>query len=146
MLAYVYQLRAALAGQVAMPAALPELHVPADLDPHNKPVPDMEVFDCRRLGRPPRATNRRRFTLLIRLKFRPRPGTMDEHPNEGLRMNPLLQQWQRRLSSQHGEADARLEDFGWMMQELRVSLYAQELKTPVIVSVKRLEKILAGLN
>jgi hypothetical protein len=29
---------------------------------------------------------------------------------------------------------------------LRVSLYAQELKTPVIVSVKRLEKILAGLN
>jgi flagellar biosynthetic protein FlhB len=44
-LAYVYQLRAALAGQIAMPAALPELNVPADLDPHNKPVPDMEVFD-----------------------------------------------------------------------------------------------------
>ena len=61
-------------------------------------------------------------------------------------MNPLLQQWQRRLSAQYGEVDARLEDFGWMMQELRVSLYAQELKTPVIVSVKRLEKILAGLG
>ena len=61
-------------------------------------------------------------------------------------MYPLLQQWQRRLSAQHGEVDARLEDFGWMMQELRVSLYAQELKTPVIVSVKRLEKMLAGLS
>ena len=61
-------------------------------------------------------------------------------------MNPLLQQWQRKLSAQHGEVDARLEDFGWMMQELRVSLYAQELKTPVIVSVKRMEKILAGLS
>ncbi len=61
-------------------------------------------------------------------------------------MNPLLQQWQRRLSAQHGEADVRLEDFGWMLQELRVSLYAQELKTPVIVSVKRLEKMLAGLS
>jgi ATP-dependent helicase HrpA len=61
-------------------------------------------------------------------------------------MGPLQQQWQRRLSSQHGEVDARLEDFGWMMQELRVSLYAQELKTPVIVSVKRLEKILSGLT
>ena len=60
-------------------------------------------------------------------------------------MNPLLQQWQRRLSAQQGEIDARLEDFGWMMQELRVSLFAQELKTPVIVSVKRLEKMLAGL-
>ncbi|HAF44647.1 MAG TPA: ATP-dependent RNA helicase HrpA [Gallionellaceae bacterium] len=61
-------------------------------------------------------------------------------------MNPLLQQWQRRMSAQQGEPDARLEDFGWMVQELRVSLYAQELKTPVIVSVKRLEKILAGLS
>jgi flagellar biosynthesis protein FlhB len=42
-LAYVYQLRAAMAGQVAMPAALPELNVPADLDPHNKAVPDMSA-------------------------------------------------------------------------------------------------------
>ncbi len=61
-------------------------------------------------------------------------------------LNPLLQQWQRKLSAQHGEVDARLEDFGWMLQELRVSLFAQELKTPVIVSVKRLEKMLAGLS
>lgn len=44
-LAYVYQLRAALKGHVAMPAALPELNVPAELDPHNKPVPEMEIFD-----------------------------------------------------------------------------------------------------
>jgi flagellar biosynthetic protein FlhB len=32
-LAYVYQLRAALAGKSAMPAAMPELNVPAELDP-----------------------------------------------------------------------------------------------------------------
>jgi len=44
-LAYVYQLRAALAGQVAMPNAMPELNVPADLDPHHKPVPENEEFD-----------------------------------------------------------------------------------------------------
>jgi len=37
-LAYVYQLRAAMSGQrVAMPGALPELNVPPELDPHNKP-------------------------------------------------------------------------------------------------------------
>ena len=35
-LAYVYQLRAALAGHSAMPGDLPELNVPAELDPHNK--------------------------------------------------------------------------------------------------------------
>ncbi len=33
-LAYVYQLRAALAGKVPMPSALPALDVPAELDPH----------------------------------------------------------------------------------------------------------------
>jgi len=33
-LAYVYQLRAALRGQVPMPAALPALEVPQELDPH----------------------------------------------------------------------------------------------------------------
>ena len=31
-------------------------------------------------------------------------------------------------------------DFQWAMQELRVSLFAQELKTPYPVSIKRLEK------
>ena len=42
-LAYVYQLRAALAGQLAMPPALPELNVPAELDPHHTPAPGMPV-------------------------------------------------------------------------------------------------------
>lgn len=35
-LAWVYQLRAAMAGQGAMPAELPPLPVPAELDPHTK--------------------------------------------------------------------------------------------------------------
>ncbi len=43
-LAYVYQLRAALGGQVAMPGALPELDVPRELDPHHTPVPAMDAF------------------------------------------------------------------------------------------------------
>jgi ATP-dependent helicase HrpA len=40
-----------------------------------------------------------------------------------------------------GEFDARLEDFRWRIEELRVSLYAQELKTPYPVSFKRLDKL-----
>ena len=35
-LAYVYQLRAALRGHAPMPGDLPELNVPAELDPHHK--------------------------------------------------------------------------------------------------------------
>jgi ATP-dependent helicase HrpA len=61
-------------------------------------------------------------------------------------LQPLQQQWQRRVAARQGEADPRLEDFFWLIQELRVSLFAQELKTPVIVSVKRLEKALEAIT
>ncbi len=37
-LAYVYQLRAALLGQAPMPGDLPELPVPPELDPHHQPA------------------------------------------------------------------------------------------------------------
>ena len=40
-----------------------------------------------------------------------------------------------------GADDAALEDFRWQLEELRVSLFAQELKTPLPVSVKRLRKL-----
>ncbi|NBT00241.1 MAG: DUF3418 domain-containing protein, partial [Betaproteobacteria bacterium] len=36
--------------------------------------------------------------------------------------------------------DEKLTEFAWMLQELRVSLFAQTLKTPMPVSVKRLER------
>ena len=56
-------------------------------------------------------------------------------------MQSLQQAWQRKLATQQGDVDARVADFGWLLQELRVSLFAQELKTPVIVSMKRLQKM-----
>jgi flagellar biosynthetic protein FlhB len=53
-LAYVYQLRAALAGKVPMPPELPELDVPAELDPHvthpatkGRPAADDDMDDDR---------------------------------------------------------------------------------------------------
>ena len=57
--------------------------------------------------------------------------------------NPLWQTWQREDLKQRkqGVADPQLEQFRWLLEELRVSLYAQELRTPVPVSVKRLQKM-----
>jgi hypothetical protein len=42
--------------------------------------------------------------------------------------------------------DPRLEEFRWHLEELRVSLFAQELRTPYPVSYKRLEKIWNGIK
>ena len=36
--------------------------------------------------------------------------------------------------------DARMLEFCWLLEELRVSFFAQELRTPQPVSIKRLEK------
>uniref|UniRef100_UPI003FF04732 DUF3418 domain-containing protein n=1 Tax=Parasutterella excrementihominis TaxID=487175 RepID=UPI003FF04732 len=53
----------------------------------------------------------------------------------------LTVNYKRELSVRRGVYDAKLVEFGNMLQELRVSLFAQELRTPMPVSVKRLNKM-----
>jgi ATP-dependent helicase HrpA len=52
------------------------------------------------------------------------------------------QAWQARMAAdaQRGVFDERIEEFRWMLEELRVSLWAQQLKTPYPVSFKRLAR------
>jgi ATP-dependent helicase HrpA len=54
---------------------------------------------------------------------------------------PLLQNYQRALAQRGGVMDSRLSEFRWLLEELRISLFAQELRTPMPVSVKRLYKV-----
>ena len=61
----------------------------------------------------------------------------------------LEQMWQEKtdgLVKQGLPVSDDLAAFRWMIEELRVSLFAQELKTPYPVSVKRLVKEWEGLN
>ncbi|WP_293501834.1 ATP-dependent RNA helicase HrpA [Roseateles sp.] len=60
-------------------------------------------------------------------------------------VKPLEQRYTRRLAELKGVRDARLDDFRWQLEELRVSLFAQELRTPQPVSVKRLDKVWAQI-
>jgi ATP-dependent helicase HrpA len=53
----------------------------------------------------------------------------------------LQNKLQARRAQVKGEAPPVLDDFRWQLEELRISLFAQELKTPYPVSVKRLEKL-----
>lgn len=54
---------------------------------------------------------------------------------------PLYQRWLRADSQRRGAENRRLAEFRWLLEELRVSLFAQELRTPMPVSIKRLAKI-----
>ncbi len=61
-------------------------------------------------------------------------------------MSTIEQIFWREWVARKGVPDARLSEFRWLLEELRVSLFAQELKTPQPVSVKRLEKAWAQLQ
>ncbi|WP_402719169.1 ATP-dependent RNA helicase HrpA [Janthinobacterium rivuli] len=52
---------------------------------------------------------------------------------------PYLRQAKDRQAGKN--TDPKLVDFRWMLEELRVSLFAQELRTPMPVSAKRLQKV-----
>jgi ATP-dependent helicase HrpA len=47
----------------------------------------------------------------------------------------------RELAARKGIVDPHLEEFRWLLEELRVALFAQELRTPMPVSVKRLQAV-----
>ncbi|MFV0679635.1 DUF3418 domain-containing protein, partial [Ottowia sp.] len=51
------------------------------------------------------------------------------------------QRFKRLVAERKGQQDARLQELRWLLEELRVSFFAQELRTPQPVSVKRLEKV-----
>lgn len=61
-------------------------------------------------------------------------------------LRPLEQRYTRRIAELKGTADARLNEYRWLLEELRVSLFAQELRTPQPVSAKRLDKAWAQLS
>jgi len=54
---------------------------------------------------------------------------------------PLERAWTRAVAAQKGVPDPGLDEFRWLLEELRVALFAQELRTPMPVSVKRLQKL-----
>ena len=61
-------------------------------------------------------------------------------------LKPMEQKYWRLVAERKGQTDARMLEFRWLLEELRVSFFAQELRTPQPVSIKRLEKAWAQLS
>ena len=56
-------------------------------------------------------------------------------------LRPSEQNYWRLVVERKGAVDDRMMEFRWLLEELRVSFFAQELRTPQPVSVKRLNKL-----
>jgi ATP-dependent helicase HrpA len=68
------------------------------------------------------------------------------NPDRDVRHSPVVAglwaQFEARAEADRkaGAREPKLEEFRWLVEELRISLFAQELKTPFPVSAKRLQK------
>ncbi len=55
-------------------------------------------------------------------------------------LRPQEQRYWRLVAERKGAVDDKMNEFRWLIEEMRVSFFAQELRTPQPVSVKRLDK------
>lgn len=84
-----------------------------------------------------------RYLKAIRLRFEKYSGGMERDERHRASIERLQKLYEERKEKHRTEETehASLMEFRWLIEELRVSLFAQELKTPIPVSIKRLEKI-----
>jgi ATP-dependent helicase HrpA len=90
-----------------------------------------------------------RYLKALKLRLEKYPSAVDRDTRHAQAVNELWQRWESRVAATRkasGDVSPELEDFRWLIEELRVSLFAQELKTPFPVSVKRLEKIWSEIS
>jgi ATP-dependent helicase HrpA len=83
-----------------------------------------------------------RYLKGLRLRIEKQPSNPDRDGKHAASVGLLWQKWQSEMMKQAkvDNISPELQNFRWLIEELRVSLFAQELKTPFPVSTKRLEK------
>ena len=87
-----------------------------------------------------------RYLKALRRRLDKLPGGEARDRQAMLTVAPFWQRYRQRSEALAQPLPRELEHFRWMIEELRVSLFAQELKTRFPVSAKRLEKYWAELG
>jgi ATP-dependent helicase HrpA len=80
-----------------------------------------------------------RYLRALRRRIERIPGDIDRDASLNARVTPFAEAW-RALQAEAPQARPRpeLEHLRWMIEEFRVSLFAQEMRTVLRVSEKRL--------
>jgi len=85
-----------------------------------------------------------RYLKGLRMRLEKYPNSVERDTRSGQAVQLIWQRWQDKVNALHKahlEVPEALADYRWLIEELRVSLFAQALKTPFPVSVKRLDKL-----
>jgi len=84
-----------------------------------------------------------RYLKALNLRIQKQPANPDRDGKNAASVGIIWQKWQDKVNAMqqaHVEISTAIQEFRWLIEELRVSLFAQELKTPFPISIKRLEK------
>ncbi len=89
-----------------------------------------------------------RYFKAINLRLEKLSGAIGRDRASTLEIKPLWQAFVERKEKhkKQGLVDPALETYRWMLEELRVSMFAQELKTKIPVSSKRLKQKLSEIG
>lgn len=94
----------------------------------------------------PRLQHFARYLKAITLRLDKLRGDPARDAQRLAELRPQEQRYWRLLAERKGAMDERMSEFRWLLEELRVSFFAQELRTPQPVSVKRLDKLWVQLE
>ena len=90
-----------------------------------------------------------RYLKALRLRIEKQPTAPERDGKNAASVGVLWQKWHDKINALNQanlNIPQALHDYRWLIEELRVSLFAQELKTPFPVSIKRLEKVWVDLS
>jgi ATP-dependent helicase HrpA len=89
-----------------------------------------------------------RYLKALRLRIEKQPNNPERDGKHAASVALLWDRWQTEVEKQRklGDISPDLQNFRWLIEELRVSLFAQELKTPFPISTKRLEKVWSDIT
>ena len=89
-----------------------------------------------------------RYLKALRLRIEKQPSNPERDGKNAASVGLIWQNWEALVDKQTkaDKLNPKVMEFRWLIEELRVSLFAQELKTPFPVSIKRLEKIWTELT
>ena len=88
-------------------------------------------------------TNIPRYLKALNLRIQKQPAAPERDGKNAASVGIIWARWQDKTHQMHAAGSLippALQAYRWLIEELRVSLFAQELKTPFPVSIKRLEK------
>ncbi|MGE0402907.1 MAG: DUF3418 domain-containing protein, partial [Kofleriaceae bacterium] len=89
-----------------------------------------------------------RYTKALLIRVQRQAVDPPKDQQKASQVAPLWQQFVARRGEllAHGRTERELDDFAWLVEELRVQVFAPELKTAVPVSLPRVQELWSSLS